>query len=287
MIWLWLSLLSAITSSIRDIKLKQRSMNISSIVICGALSFFTFVLLLPIAATFESLPSITEALPFAIASGAMLALGWLFYSKAMKLSDISLIAPLRPLSILYILLAGQVFLDEKFSLQGILGVCLVLIGAYVINTTSGNRDIIAPLRNLFSHKGQRLMLVATFCFGLCATFEKIGINLSSPLYFSCLENFIAALIIAVILVWQTNLRLEIFKEHWKQLFSLSLVNSLMFAVQSIAMLLAPAAYVVSIKSFNVVLTTAFGGQFFDEEHLFRRSIASAITISGIFLISLS
>lgn len=287
MTWFILSLLTALTSSLRDIQLKQHSLNISTTAICCALSLFTSILLLPIAIISETLPDFSNAWPYAITSATTLAIGWLLFANATKITEISLLAPLRPLSLLYILLFGQLVFKEAVTVQGALGVFLVLVGAYLVNVKSNQKGVFAPLRNLFSHKGQRLMLLTTCSFGFCALFEKAGIGLSSPLYFSCLENFIACLVIFPILLWQKQHPLQIFNKHYKALLSLSVSNTLMFCSQSIALIFAPTAYVVAVKSLNVLLTTGFGGKFFEEQNLLQRSLAGAITVLGVVVIAFS
>ena len=60
-------------------------------------------------------------------------------TKALKLADVSLVTPLLTFSPVFTLLISAILLGETPSVRGMLGVGLVLVGAYWLNLSSADR----------------------------------------------------------------------------------------------------------------------------------------------------
>lgn len=76
-----------------------------------------------------------EALVFIMVSGIAGALSWLFYFLAIKVGDVSKVAPVDKLSVVISVLLAIVFFQEKVSFLGGMGVLLITVG--VILTAIG------------------------------------------------------------------------------------------------------------------------------------------------------
>jgi len=69
---------------------------------------------------------------FLVLSGLGTGASWLCYFRALKLGPATLVAPIDKLSVVLVALFGVVFLGERPSLNGWLGIALIAAGAVLI-----------------------------------------------------------------------------------------------------------------------------------------------------------
>ncbi len=69
---------------------------------------------------------------FLLLSGLGTGASWLCYFRALKLGPATLVAPIDKLSVVLVALFGVVFLGERPSLNGWLGITLIAAGAVLI-----------------------------------------------------------------------------------------------------------------------------------------------------------
>ena len=69
---------------------------------------------------------------FLLLSGLGTGASWLCYFRALKLGPATLVAPIDKLSVVLVALFGVVFLGERPSLNGWLGIVLIAAGAVLI-----------------------------------------------------------------------------------------------------------------------------------------------------------
>ncbi|MGB9116692.1 EamA family transporter [Bradyrhizobium sp.] len=69
---------------------------------------------------------------FLVLSGLGTGASWLCYFRALKLGPATLVAPIDKLSVVLVALFGVIFLGERSSLNGWLGIVLIAAGAVLI-----------------------------------------------------------------------------------------------------------------------------------------------------------
>lgn len=69
---------------------------------------------------------------FLILSGVSTGLSWLFYFKALQLGDVSRVAPIDKLSIVFTILLAFIFLHEKVTLRVLIGSLLISGGVFLM-----------------------------------------------------------------------------------------------------------------------------------------------------------
>jgi len=69
---------------------------------------------------------------FLILSGAATGLSWLFYFKALQLGDVSRVAPIDKLSVVFVVLLSFLILKEPLSSKVIIGTLLICAGGIVM-----------------------------------------------------------------------------------------------------------------------------------------------------------
>lgn len=81
----------------------------------------------------SKLASISKfSLLFLILSGIATGLSWLFYFRALQIGNVSQVAPIDKLSLVFTILLAFIILQEKVSLPVVLGGILMTIGALII-----------------------------------------------------------------------------------------------------------------------------------------------------------
>ena len=69
---------------------------------------------------------------FLAASGLMTGLSWLCYFRALKLGDVSKVAPVDKLSVAMAIVLAVIFLGEKVKVQEAIGAGLIVLGVLVM-----------------------------------------------------------------------------------------------------------------------------------------------------------
>jgi bacterial/archaeal transporter family protein len=77
-------------------------------------------------------PISTRSWMFLVLSGLGTGASWLCYFRALKLGPATLVAPIDKLSVVLVALFGVVFLGERPSFNGWLGIALITAGAVLI-----------------------------------------------------------------------------------------------------------------------------------------------------------
>jgi transporter family protein len=77
-------------------------------------------------------PISTKSWLFLVLSGLGTGASWLCYFRALKLGPATLVAPIDKLSVVLVALFGVVFLGERPSVNGWLGIVLISAGAILI-----------------------------------------------------------------------------------------------------------------------------------------------------------
>jgi len=134
--WLFWALLSAVFASLTAIFAKIGIANIDSdfatlirtVVILVALA--GIVLAMGKAQPLETISGKTWL--FLVLSGLATGASWLAYFRALKLGQASQVAPVDKLSVVLVAIFGVMFLGEKLTLQGWVGVSLVAAGAVTL-----------------------------------------------------------------------------------------------------------------------------------------------------------
>jgi transporter family protein len=134
--WLWAAFLGAVfaaaTSILAKIGIKNVDSNLATAVRTTVVLIFTWAIVF-FQRTFSSISSISKnSLIFLILSGIATGLSWLFYFYALKIGDASKVVPIDKLSLVLAIIFAGFFLNEKITIQTILGATLMTIGAILI-----------------------------------------------------------------------------------------------------------------------------------------------------------
>jgi len=73
-----------------------------------------------------------ENIIFLVLSGIATGLSWVFYFKALSLSDASKVAPIDKLSVAFVIILAAIFLKEAITIKTAIGAALIIGGSLVL-----------------------------------------------------------------------------------------------------------------------------------------------------------
>jgi len=285
--WLLLSLAAALFQVLRNTTMKRLGHALDEYI--NVWGRFTF--LLPFAFVACVLGGWPEIKPgfylWCLAFGLCQTLSTLALSKALKLSQISLVTALWKVSLL-ILLGMGVTIGERPSALGVAGVLLSASGVYLLNVRSARVSPLAPLRVLFTDRGQRYTLLAALLYAPSVITIKKAI-LASNTAVGTFGTYLAASLVVTPLALTTSARhFKAVPRYWKEFVALGLFAALTTLSQGKAYTLTLSSYVEAVKQIEILFAMAIGVLAFGEGQKVRESALGAVVmLLGMVLLALA
>lgn len=136
--WLIYALLSAVTAAMVGIfgkmGLKTVDSNTATAVRSVIMSLF-LILVVMFQGNLNKIPILFEdkkSLFYIALTGVAGATSWIFYFLALKYGKVSQVAPVDKLSVVIVTIAAVIFLGEKISLLGGVGIGLITVGVIIV-----------------------------------------------------------------------------------------------------------------------------------------------------------
>lgn len=237
--------------------------------------------------------------------------------RALQVSPISYCVPFMALTPLFLLPAGVIFLHEAVSGGMIIGVCLVVIGALIVNRQMFARGLLEPARAILREKGSRYMLIVAVLLTFTNVLDK-GFLLAGGADVSFDVKFARTLtlslgkcaMLTVFFIGLTAVRLGQWKADrahhtsvlatfrnvaWSSvlrqmptwLILAGVLESVVLMLQLTAMQFIPAALVISIKRAGMILAVGLGWFVFKERGITDRLIAALVMTVGVLVFFLT
>jgi drug/metabolite transporter (DMT)-like permease len=236
----------------------------------------------------------------ALAWGVMLlsavfeALYFASIAKAYQTGDLSLVYPLaRGAAPMFLLLWSSVFLQERPTFGGVVGIGLIALGLYLINLPRLG-DWKEPLQSL-RQSGPRWALVAGLCISLYTVVDRVGVGLfqPSPVTWPLLYTYLALwLTWGMLTPWTLRvvgwrkLKSELLNSRFKSVIA-GFTTLAAYAVVLYAMRAGtPASYAGAVREISVVLGVGVGVLVLKEEGTAMRLLGSMLVAGGVAVIAL-
>jgi drug/metabolite transporter (DMT)-like permease len=226
--------------------------------------------------------AVLEAVTFYISS--------VLYVQAVRLSPLSLTIPYLAFTPAISALVASFLLGEIPSPSGLLGICLVGLGAFALHLDRA-ADLAQLLKAPIREPGSWRMLIVAVIWGVTTSVDKIAISHGSePLLGLALTGGSALLLICYRLVGQKQGRPRESRHKPAMFHPLLYLAAIVAGIAVISQYLAYrellVSYVETIKRAGGLLSAAAGGIFFNEVGLAGRLPAAALMVVGILLIVL-
>jgi drug/metabolite transporter (DMT)-like permease len=284
--WVVIALVSALGDATRDLAAKRVLTKSNSLLF----TWLLFALPLPVIYAADILygvprpgpgfySAIFTALPLEI-------LAQILYMQALRLSPLSIVAPLLSLSPVFMLVVPFLLIGERISVTSGVGVLLIAAGAYALNAGAAQRGFLEPFRALLRERGAVCMCMVAFLFSITATLSKKAIMLSSPFHYMAV--YWTGLVIGMAPLLAVNYRGR-WRETWEEgTLRKALIPALLFVTAvfaaACALSLAKVTYVTAVKRLSVLFSIVLGGTVLKEGSLRERLTGGMLMVSGFALI---
>jgi uncharacterized membrane protein len=186
-------------------------------------------------------------LNFAAAGFFHFFIGWTFLNASQKKIGAARTSPLIGTTPLFATAIAALTLREFPSLLALLGIILIVIGAYVISEKSGGANS-RPTETGF--RAAWLGLSAALCWAISPIFIRAGLKeLNSPLLGVTVGSAVSALGYGIVLLWQRarGIKQTATNEAWVFKIVAGILVGLSTWMRWIALGLAPVAVVLAIS----------------------------------------
>jgi drug/metabolite transporter (DMT)-like permease len=306
MLWILLALLGAVTNAGYFIIIKRYITTIDPKILTG-IGFTCGGLLLFAVSAIRGFPVIGQDFFSAVAITAVLniiSLSLIF--KALSSSDLSLSIPMLSFTPIILIGTSYLLLNEVPSLAGITGICIIVIGSYVLNISAEDKHFLDPVRSMLRNRGSWYMLIVAFLFAVSINFDKIAMLNSDP--FSGMALTVLAIGVAFVLmaayslIIRRNMVQKQDDRHYpapvsgfpafpqgKYLVLASLIG-IFVAVEAasinVAYTLQIVPYVIAIKRLSIIFVVLYGTLVFSERETVKRLTGAALMVAGAVIIVL-
>jgi len=287
MLWVIYSLLSAFTFSTADAFTKKASDGIDR----NILTLSRFLYGAPIALLmlfFAQIPRIDAGFWSVMAVIIPLEiLAWILYIKAIRESQLSLVAPIISFTPVFLVATSFLIIGELPSLSGLAGILLVASGAYILNFKTLRHGIFDPITSIFREKSSLYMLIVAFLFSITSTLSKITVQKSSAVFSSSAYLLAMSMSFFAISFFKSRSKMPQLKTHAGELAPIGLFYGSMAIFHNMAITLTLVPYMMSIKRTSSIFSVFYGHFWFKEHNMKNRMAGALVMLIGAILIILS
>ncbi len=222
-----------------------------------------------------------------LGSAALNVVAQVASTRALKLADVSLVTPLLIFSPVFTVLISAVFLNEIPSAHGLLGVDLVLIGAYWLNGSS-DAGWLAPFKSLTFTPAVALVLLAGLLWAITPLFEKTAIlhtNPEDPRFAAFVDTALLTLILTPLALIRGKSAIAKLTLHRWELILAGLIAGIAPVLGYTAFSLGFLGYVTTLFKLGTLITVIWSFLFLHEHGAARRLPASFVMVIGAVLIA--
>ncbi len=249
-----------------------------------------FVWYLPIAVV--TWPADTAVLPTATtrsdvallaAVGGTVAAANIVSVRALKLGDVSYVAPLNKLVPVFVLPIELVLLTASIGIAQVGGIVLAVVAIYIANYETAS--VVEPFRRAVTYRPAQLALAGALLFALGDVGTRAVLSVTPiPPQTTALFSFVAvagaALPLAVTRVEWSRLRAVL-----PGLIAIGSVFAAGVHLATVSFDLAPASIVSPLINMQVIIVVLLGSLLLDEGYLRRRLAAAVVAVAGIVLVA--
>lgn len=209
--------------------------------------------------------------------------------QALKHEELSYTAPLNAFVPVFTLLIAVIFLHESLPAAGILGIFIIVVGAYIINIQAKRKTKwLAPLKHLFTNIGARLSLIVAFSFAINTVLLKVLTDQSyNPFTILFVTTAVTWLMLGYVpFVKKDELRL-VAKSNKLIVLGATVSSFAGTFFHILAVAGTNASYAVSVRRLEAPISVLIGWHHLKETNIRNKLIGSIFMVAGAAIIALS
>jgi drug/metabolite transporter (DMT)-like permease len=287
--WAFWAFGAAVLASFNPILYKRMLRDADTIVVVWSVNLLSLPLLSLFALVLAPrVPALDWLFAFGVLGSAGLnVIAHLASTRALKLADVSFVTPLLVFSPVFTVVISAIFLGEMPSVRGLLGVGLVLAGAYWLNHNSG-AGWLAPFKSLVRTPGVVLVLLAGLLWAITPLFERTAIQHTtpeSPRFTALVATTLLALMLTLVVVARGNTAIRQLSPRARELSLAVLIAGIAPVFGYTAFSLGLVGYVTTLFKLSTVMTVIWGFLFLKEYGLAQRLPGSLVMVAGAIIIA--
>lgn len=262
---------------------QKKSSKLSSPTIINLYSYFIMSLICIIPALFinwSTYPPIFWL--YVVFAGSLCTIGTIALIAALKIGDLSVLAPINSYKSIIGLISAIFVLREYPSKTEILCILLIVIGSYFVLDSKDSKFTFKT----FFRKDIQLRFFALLCSGIEASFLKKIIIMSSfsiSLILWCFSGFVCSLFIFLILKKKdTNLEIK----NLKNCFIIATTLLIMQLSTNYVFSKIPIGTALALFQLSSLVSLYYGYKIYHEKDIFKKLIGTIIMISSATIILL-
>ena len=286
MSWMYFALLAALSESLKDLLSKQGLRSVSPQLAALAAGATPIPILLSIVLLTDSVPLLGPRYGWALLIGGTLNILALFqFMRALQSSDLSLAIPFVSFTPLFLLITSPFLVGDIPTTQDIVGIFCIVGGAYVLHIQSIHHGLLAPLFAIFREPGPRRMLSVAFIYSLTSNFDKIGVQNSSPLFWSLSISSVMTIGFVFLLRFLPGKNIAAPRPTTLVILLLvGLFQTIGLLVHNTALSLGPVPSVIAIKRSSILFAVMWGCIFLKEKYVGERLIGAVLMMIGVVVL---
>ncbi len=226
---------------------------------------------------------------FIAATGIIHAFYFAFLSSAYKRGDLSLVYPLaRGTGPLLVPFAAFLFINESLSIVGVIGICAVIIGIYVIHLEAFSFAALKKPFVAIKQSSTRLALLTGVIIACYSVVDKVGVGYVNPFKYIYLMFLLTAVCLTpyVILTKRDTIR-DVWNRFKISIIIVGFLCLFTYMLVLFAMSLSKVSYIVSVRQFSLIFATLLGITVLREKHGRQKIVGAALICLGVVLIGIA
>jgi len=290
--WALLTLASALFFALRDVYRKKvlfKASELEFFVAAGLLELFFVPLFLP-KLELGGLAA-PETLLLLVARSAIATASAFFIVQAYKNLDASKVAPMQPLSPLLLLFLAIIFLGEQPQAKHVLGICLVIAGAYLLEYRERRwKSRLDPLKEVWRNPWSRKVLYSLVLWSFLAIIDKTLLKQINSETFYVLTTAINVSVFVGYWLARGKDPLKTAKDVAAAAGAPLFLAVFFNAAQNLAVFAALAlpetmvSVLIPLRRLSAVFTVLLSGKILKEENIASRAAAAVVMVIGSYFL---
>ncbi|GAB4419550.1 MAG: hypothetical protein OHK0032_15420 [Thermodesulfovibrionales bacterium] len=287
-LWVFLALISAFSLATSD-ALTKRALSLHNEYLIAWLRLLFSLPFLFISLLFVPIPSPDSGFYAAFLFAVPLEIiAIILYTKALKLSPLSLTLPFLSLTPVFLIIVPYIILGERVTPIGAMGVLLIAAGGYTLNLKEFKKGFLEPFLAIKGERGSIFMILVALIYSFTSSLGKMAIEHSSPIFFGVTYIAVLTVLFTPIALYngKDDLRLIFKNGAFRSAILPGLFNSFMIISHMIAMSMTEVAYMISVKRLSLLIGVFYGYMLFRESGIRERLLGTVLMLAGFILIVL-
>lgn len=289
--WIVFALLSAISSTAREIFSKKTLLKERAVEFAFIVSFYMALASAPLIYFTDfsgvDFKFVAGMFIFSVSTGSV---AFYLLNKSIKYMEVSVVGALMILNPATVSIFAYFFLDERITYMQIIGIAILLMGAYVLELKEHSK-LLDPIKFFIKSKYVHYILTVLVLYSVSSTYDRYILNTHDISVFSYfvlfnLLFFIAMSIIFLLLHRKTEGIRHGLKYYGKPLLLVALFDLIQRLTLLAAINVAYVGLATAVRRMSAIFTVIIGGEIFHEKNILRKTIATGIMVVGAILISI-